>query len=325
MMPAVDALFVGNAIMDVFGTCDDTFLTAHGIEKGSMTLVDEARALTLYMAMSGAQEQSGGSAANSAFGFAMLGGTAAFSGKLADDAVGNSFIANLRSGNVQFAGTIAADGPASARSMIFVTPDAQRSMNTFLGASLTMTDASIQDDITSKFIYLEGYLFDAPNGPAIFAKAAKLAASTGAALSITLSDSWCVDRHKDALNTFIQDHVTILFSNQDEIQALLGTDDSTAIASFAATMDELIVTKGADGADIWCKSDKTSVTASLQGPVIDTTGAGDLFAAGYLYGRSAGETAYRSGQIASLCAGEIISHYGARPETNLADLIATLS
>ena len=324
-MPAVDALFVGNAIMDVFGSCDDTFLTTHEIEKGSMTLVDEARALTLYNAMSGAQEQSGGSAANSAFGFAMLGGSAAFSGKLADDEVGNSFVANLRSGNVQFTGTIAADGPASARSMIFVTPDAQRSMNTYLGASLTMTDASIQDDITAKFIYLEGYLFDAPDGPAIFAKAAQLALETRAALSLTLSDSWCVERHKDALSTFIRDHVSILFSNQDEIQALLGTDDDDTIASFAREIDELIVTKGATGADIWRRGEKTSVSASLQGPVIDTTGAGDLFAAGYLYGRSAGETPHRSGQIASLCAGEIISHYGARPETNLADLIAILS
>ncbi len=323
-MTVVDALFVGNAIMDVFGSCDDAFLSAHAIEKGSMTLVDEDRALALYNAMPNAQEQAGGSAANSAFGFAMLGGSAAFSGQLANDDVGARFIANMASGFVQYTGVIDAEGPASARSMIFVTPDAQRSMNTFLGASLMMTADSIQHDIVAKFIYLEGYLFDAPRGPEIFAKAANLASATEAQLCLTLSDSWCVDRHKDALATFIENNVNILFSNQAEMQALLGTLDDAALAEYCELVEEVIVTKGAGGADIWTSDGKLSVSATQLGDVIDTTGAGDLFAAGYLYGRSTGLNCQTSGEIANICAGEIICHYGARPERNLAELVGTV-
>ena len=323
-MTVVDALFVGNAIMDVFGSCDDAFLSAHAIEKGSMTLVDEDRALALYNAMPCAREQAGGSAANSAFGFAMLGGSAAFSGKLADDDIGARFIANMASGCVQYTGVIDAEGPASARSIIFVTPDAQRSMNTFLGASMMITADSIQHDIMAKFIYLEGYLFDAPCGPEIFAKAANLASATGAQLCLTLSDSWCVDRHKDALTTFIGDNVNILFSNQAEIRALLGTLDDATLADYCELVDEMIVTKGAGGADIWTSDGKLSVSAIQLGDVIDTTGAGDLFAAGYLYGRSTGQNCQTSGEIANICAGEIICHYGARPERNLAELVESL-
>ena len=317
----IDVLFVGNAIMDVLSSCEESFLTEHDIEKGGMNLIDEERALYLYNAMPNKTEQSGGSAANSAYGFACLGGKAGFSGQVATDSVGDSFVSDLEAGGVSFTGKQAKTGPATARSMILVTPDTIRSMNTYLGTSLYLNASHLPDHIIAEIIYLEGYLFDAPEGPAIFARAAKIASQTGAQLALSLSDSWCVERHFEALKTFIKEHVSILFSNEDEITSLGKSDVQKSAAEVSGWVDELIVTKGADGARILTSEEQVNVPAMPCGEVVDTTGAGDLFAAGYLFGRVTGASVLQSAELASICAGEIICHFGARPSQNLSGLI----
>ena len=318
----MDVLFVGNAIMDVLGACDDNFLTEHGIEKGGMNLIDEERALYLYQAMPDKSEQSGGSAANSAYGFSCLGGKAGFAGQVARDEVGNGFIRDLEAGGVRFAGRQAESGPATARSMILVTPDTIRSMNTYLGTSLYLDASHLPEQNTAEIIYLEGYLFDAPEGPAIFARAAEIADKTDAQLAVSLSDAWCVDRHLEALSAFVRDHVSILFSNEAEIQSLGTADTNTAAEQVAAWVDELIVTKGENGASVFAGEQRVSVPAMPASKVVDTTGAGDLFAAGYLYGRVTGASLLQSAELASMCAGEVICHFGARPAQDISGFIA---
>ena len=308
--------------MDVLSSCEDSFLTDHDIEKGGMNLIDEERALYLYHAMPNKTEQSGGSAANSAYGFSCLGGKAGFSGQVANDRVGDSFISDLESGGVSFIGKQAKTGPATARSMILVTPDTIRSMNTYLGTSLYLNASHLPDYITARIIYLEGYLFDAPEGPAIFARTAEISAKTGAQLALSLSDSWCVDRHFNALKTFVKDHVSILFSNEDEISSLGKSDVHRSAAQVSGWVDELVVTKGANGASIFTSEEQVRVSAMPCGEVVDTTGAGDLFAAGYLFGRVNGASVFQSAELGSICAGEIICHFGARPAQDLSGLIA---
>ena len=318
----MDVLFVGNAIMDVLSACDEAFLSEHEIEKGGMNLIDEDRALYLYQAMPDKTEQSGGSAANSAFGFACLGGKAGFAGQVAKDNVGNGFIHDLQAGGVTFAGRQADTGPATARSMIVVTPDTIRSMNTYLGTSLYLNASHLPEQTNAEIIYLEGYLFDAPEGPSIFARAAEIAKQSDAQLALSLSDAWCVDRHYDALSVFVRDHVSILFSNEAEIESLGKSDVHNSAEMVSGWVDELIVTKGADGASIFAGEEQVSVPAMPISKVVDTTGAGDLFAAGYLFGRVTGATLLQSAELASMCAGEVICHFGARPAQDLSGFIA---
>ncbi len=317
----IDALFVGNAIMDVLSSCEESFLNEQKIEKGGMNLIDEDRALHLYRTMPNKKEQSGGSAANSAYGFSCLGGRAGFSGQVAFDSVGDSFISDLQAGGVSFIGKQAKTGPATARSMILVTPDTIRSMNTFLGTSLYLNASHLPEHTTAKIIYLEGYLFDAPEGPSIFARAAELAEQTGAQLALSLSDAWCVERHYEPLAKFVKDHVSILFSNEDEISSFGKASVHNSSELVSNWVDELVVTKGAAGASVFIKHEQIQVPAMPLGEVTDTTGAGDLFASGYLFGRFTGATVKRSAEWASICAGEIICHFGARPEENLLKLI----
>jgi len=318
----MDVLFVGNAIMDVLSACDETFLSEHNIEKGGMNLIDEDRALYLYQAMPDKTEQSGGSAANSAYGFACLGGKAGFAGQVAEDEVGNGFIRDLQAGGVTFAGQQTNSGPATARSMILVTPDTIRSMNTYLGTSLYLDASHLSPETRAEIIYLEGYLFDAPEGPSIFARAAEIARQTDAQLALSLSDAWCVDRHYDALSDFVREHVSILFSNEAEIQSLGKSDLHSSAELVSDWVDELIVTKGADGASVFAGDEQVSVPAMPIGKVVDTTGAGDLFAAGYLFGRVTGASLLQSAELASMCAGEVICHFGARPAQDLSGFIA---
>ena len=320
----IDVLFVGNAIMDVLSSCEESFLKEHDIEKGGMNLIDEERALYLYSSMPNKIEQSGGSAANSAYGFSCLGGRAGFSGQVACDSVGDSFISNLKAGGVSFAGKQAEKGPATARSMILVTPDTIRSMNTFLGTSLYLNASHLPEHTVAKVIYLEGYLFDAPEGPEIFNRAAEIAHKSGAKLSLSLSDAWCVDRHFEALTKFIKNHVCILFSNEDEIGSLGKTDVNGSATLVSSWVDELIVTKGAAGASIFAEEKQVNVSAMPYGEVIDTTGAGDLFASGYLFGRVTGASVQQSAELASKCAGEIICHFGARPEADLENFVSEI-
>lgn len=324
-----DILAVGNAIIDVFSQCDDDFLQQHAIEKGGMNLVDAAASQSLLaaiLAVAPPQLISGGSAANTAVGFAALGGKAAFVGRVHDDELGAAFCRDINAAGVTFAATPAKNGAPTASSIILVTPDAARSMNTFLGASIEFQpeDINLAAAADAAVIYLEGYLFDAPAGPAIFAQAAQMAAQHQARIALSLSDPWCVDRHRADLRHYVTDHVDILFANEDEAISLIETDHPTSVQILRGLVDEVVITRGPLGAVICHAGQQILVDAMPQGPVIDTTGAGDLFAAGYLFGRTHGYDAQMSGQIASLLAGEVISHIGARPHADLQDLIKPL-
>ena len=321
---SLDVIYVGNAIVDMVATSDDAFLQAHDIEKGGMNLIDEARAVYLSEHLVKPTKMAGGSAANSAVGMALLGGKSAYVGEVAEDSLGAEFVESVEGTGTRFLGKITNDGLATARSMIIVTPDAVRSMNTFLGACIQMGPSHLDNMPACDVYYLEGYLFDAPEGPALFEKVAEIAAATGAKLALSLSDAWCVERHFDALSAFIKAHVSIIFSNEDEARALTGKDYEAAGQEMAGYLDEVIITRGAQGAYILKSGDSAHVSANPVGEVVDTTGAGDLFAAGYLFGRSKGYGAELCGKIASAVSGEIICHYGARPEADLKALIAQL-
>ena len=320
-----DILAVGNAIIDVFSQCDDDFLHQHAIEKGGMNLVDAAVSQSLLVAISAIaspQLISGGSAANTAVGLASLGGKAAFAGRVHDDELGAAFCRDIKAAGVTFAAKPAENGAPTASSIILVTPDAARSMNTFLGASIEFQPEDINlAAADAAVIYLEGYLFDAPAGPAIFSQAAQMAAQHQARIALSLSDPWCVDRHRTDLRHYVKDHVDILLANEDEAISLVETDHPTSVNMLCDLVDEVVITRGPLGAVICHAGQQLLVDAMPQGPVIDTTGAGDLFAAGYLFGRTHGYDAQMSGQIASLLAGEVISHIGARPHADLQVLI----
>lgn len=325
MTKTVDVLTVGNAIMDIFATCDDAFIADRDIGKGMMNLVDADRSAALYADLANAEEISGGSAANTAVGVAALGGKAAFAGRVHDDQLGHSFCRDIAAANVHFGNTPHQSGAPTASSIILVTPDATRSMNTFLGACIEMqpTDIREEDVAAAQVIYLEGYLFDAPAGPEVFAHAAAVAKQHGTKISVSLSDPWCAERHREALGQFVQDNVDILFANADEATSLCDAAFDDAVATLAGMVSESVITCGPEGAVIGANGAVQHVQAMPQGDVVDTTGAGDLFAAGYLFGRTNGYTPLDSGRIASLAAGEVISHIGARPQLDLAALIAT--
>jgi len=325
----IDVLAVGNAIVDIFGQCDDNFLAVHKIEKGVMTLLDPVASEQLYAALSKlAKPQliSGGSAANTAVGVVKFGGTANFVGRIHDDELGAAFRNDIVAAGVGFDNLPARSGSPTASSIILVTPDAARSMNTCLGASIEFEAADLRsaNPEAAKVIYLEGYLFDAPNGPAIFSEAARLAHLHGAKVALSLSDPWCAERHRAALRDFTANHVSILFGNEEEVASLYQCEVNNAISILSGTIEEVVVTRGPKGAFVGAKENAYEIPAMPQGAVIDTTGAGDLFAAGYLFGRTNGFDLQQAGRLASLAAGEAISHIGARPKINLKDLSATL-
>jgi sugar/nucleoside kinase (ribokinase family) len=325
----LDVLAVGNAIVDIFGRCDDNFLTENNIEKGVMTLLDPARSSKLYSALSALSQPqliSGGSAANTAVGVVNFGGTANFVGRVHDDDLGATFRHDIIAAGVGFDNPPAHNGSPTASSIILVTPDAARSMNTCLGASVEfeVADLELANAKVAKVIYLEGYLFDALNGPSIFNEAARLAHRYGAKVALSLSDPWCAERHRVALRDFTAKHVSILFGNEDEVASLYQCEANDAISILSDTIDEVVVTRGPKGAFVGAKKNCHEIPAMPQGAVVDTTGAGDLFAAGYLFGRTNGFDVSQAGRLASLAAGEIISHIGARPETNLRELLARL-
>ena len=324
MSSSLDVLTVGNAIVDIFARCDDAFLAARDIGKGMMNLVDAERSAALYADIEDAREISGGSAANTAVGIVALGGSAGFAGRVHDDGLGHAFIRDIGAAGVTFGSAPQTDGAPTASSIILVTPDATRSMNTYLGACIEFQPDDIrpQEVAASKVIYLEGYLFDAPAGPEIFAHAAKLAAAHDVRVSLSLSDPWCAERHREALGRFVHDHVDILFANEDEAASLCDSDVDTASSHLCGEVEEVVITRGANGAFIGSGDERHEVAARPLGPVEDTTGAGDLFAAGYLFGRTNGRDLLASGRIASLTAGEVISHIGARPQKDVAALIA---
>lgn len=324
MTKLYDIAAIGNAIVDVISPADDAFLAAQDLAKGGMTLIDEARATALHGAMAKGVETSGGSAANTVAGVASLGGSAAFIGKVADDATGRVFEDDIQELGAKFGNAGPLIGAAAtARCLINVTPDGQRTMATFLGAAGQLTPDDVEEDIIddATIVYLEGYLFDPENARRAFAKAAALARTSGVKIAFTLSDAFVVERHRSALKEFIASQVDILFANESEITALFETTDFEDAATQAgAIADVAAITRGEKGSVIVTRAETLHIDAFPVDKVVDTTGAGDQYAAGFLYGFANGLPLPVCGKLGSLAAAEVISHYGPRPQTRLSEL-----
>jgi sugar/nucleoside kinase (ribokinase family) len=320
---AFDVLGIGNAIVDVISQADDAFLAKHALNKGSMTLIDETRAETLYAAMGSAIEVSGGSCGNTMAGVASFGGKGAYFGKVRNDQLGAVFTHDMRAIGVAFETPAATSGPATARSLILVTPDAQRTMNTYLGACTGLGPADIDTKVAgaAQVTYVEGYLWDAPEAKKAVLKAFDAAHAAGRLVSITLSDSFCVDRYRDEFRALIRDKVDILFGNESEIKSLYQVESFEA--ALEATRKEAKVaalTRSAKGSVVIKGGETHAVPAAPVAKVVDTTGAGDLYAAGFLYGFTHGKPLAECARLGGIAAAEIISHVGARPEKPLREL-----
>jgi len=321
-----DVVGIGNAIVDVIARADDDFLLAHSLHKGGMTLIDETKSSALYEAMGSATIMSGGSAANTMVGVASLGGQAAFIGKVRNDDAGHAFRHDIQAAGVHFPTSSATDGASTARCLVLVTPDGERTMSTYLGACIDLgpedVDARLVAD--AQILYFEGYLWDPPHAKEAFRKGAAAARGAGRRTALTLSDSFCVDRYRDEFLDLIRTGlVDILFANESELHALYQTADfDTAISELARERTLAFVTRSAAGCAIVDHGSIQAVPAASIDRLIDTTGAGDLFAAGALFGLARGLPLSRCAGIGALAAAEIIQHYGARPEVSLADLVA---
>ncbi len=324
MTKGFDVCGVGNALVDVISPATDAFLTEHSISKGAMTLIfDEPSVETLYAKMAPGQETSGGSAANTLAGIASFGGRGAYIGKVADDQLGNVFRHDLNAGGVSYDTKPRTGGPSTGRCLINVTPDGQRSMSTFLGCSPLLTADDLDGDkiAAAGIVFLEGYLFDAPEAKAAFIEASKIAHRAGRKVALTLSDLFCVDRHKQAFRDLVAGHIDILFANEAEIRALYDVSDfDTALAAARKDCEFVALTRSELGSVLARGDEVVSVAADPIEKVVDTTGAGDLYAAGVLFGLATGKDLTTCGRLGSLAAGEVISHFGARPEANLAAL-----
>lgn len=323
-----DVVGLGNALVDVLSHEADAFLAAHGLVKGSMTLVDAAQASRLYDAMGPGVEISGGSVANSMVGIASFGGRAAFVGRVADDQLGEVFGHDIRAAGVHFANPPSADGLPTGRCLIVVTPDAERTLNTFLGAAAELGPEDVDADLVgaAQVTYLEGYLWDQPAAKEAFRHAARVAHAAGRRVALTLSDGFCVDRHRADFLALVADEVDILFANEAEICSLYQVDDFDAALQRVNHHCEIaVLTRSAKGSII-VRGDEVHVidAAPVPGGVVDTTGAGDLYAAGFLYGFTHGHDLGTCGRLGALAASEVIGHLGARPERSLAELAASL-
>jgi sugar/nucleoside kinase (ribokinase family) len=322
---AFDVVGIGNAIVDVIAHADDAFLVTHGLNKGAMTLIDAHRAEDLYAKMGPGIEMSGGSAGNTMAGIASLGGKGAYIGKVRDDQLGTVFRHDIRAVGVQFDSPPATEGPPTARCLILVTPDAQRTMNTYLGACVELGPDDIDADLIrgAQVTYLEGYLWDKALAKEAFLKAAALAHEGGRKLSLTLSDSFCVGRHRAEFSDLVDNHVDILFANEHEILSLYQVDRfEDALAAVRGRSEIAVLTRSEKGSVVVTADAVHEVPADPIDRVIDTTGAGDLFAAGFLYGYTQGRSLPDCARIAGIAAAEVISHIGARPEVALADLVS---
>jgi len=320
----LDVIGIGNAIVDVISQSDDAFLAAQAMDKGAMMLIDEPRAEAIYGAMGPGIEASGGSAGNTVAGVASLGGKAGYIGKVRNDVLGKVYRHDITAAGVAFPTPAAEAGPATARCLILVTPDAQRTMNTFLGACVGLGPDDVDADFiaSAQVTYMEGYLYDPPLAQEAFRKAAEIAHAAGRKVALSLSDSFCVHRHRQAFLDFIEGHVDVLFANEAELTALFETEDFDKAAASVRRLTELAaVTRGAQGSVVITRDQIIEVPAATVARVVDTTGAGDLYAAGFLYGLTRNLPLAECGRIGSIAAAEIISHYGARPETPLAALI----
>ena len=321
---AFDVLGIGNAIVDVISHGDDAFLHKHALVKGAMTLIDEARAEALYAAMGPGVEISGGSCGNTMAGVASFGGKGAYIGKVRNDQLGAVFGHDLRATGVTFDTAQSTDGPATARCLIVVTPDAQRTMNTYLGACTRLGPADIDADrvAAAHVTYVEGYLWDPPEAKKAVLKAFDAAHAAGRKVSITLSDSFCVDRYREEFRALIRDKVDILFANEAEIKSLYQVDSfDQALAAARAENKICALTRSEKGSVIVKGGETHAVPAASVARVVDTTGAGDLYASGFLFGLTRGKPLAECARLGGIAAAEVISHVGARPEKALRDLI----
>ena len=325
-MPGIqyDVVGIGNALVDVIAHADDAFIGRNDLVKGSMTLVDTDRALYLYEALGSAIEMSGGSAANTMCGVASFGGSAAYIGKVSDDELGRVFGHDCRAVGVQFRPGAPADGTPTGRCIIVVTPDAQRTMNTYLGVSSLLCPSDIDTDTVAvgQVLYMEGYLYDRPEAKDAFRLAARVAHENDRLVSLTLSDSFCVDRHRADFRALVSDEVDLLFGNEDELMSLYEVESmDEALQAVRRDCSLAVVTVGAEGCIVVTPDDMLRAPAQPVQQVLDTTGAGDLFAAGFLFGYTRHRTLVECANFGAIAAAEVISHVGPRPLVELRTLL----
>lgn len=315
-----DVVGIGNAVVDIIARCDETFLSNHGMDKGFMQLISAEQADAIYADMGPGEEQSGGSVANSCAGIAALGGACAFIGRVANDQFGDVFAHDIRSIGVAYDSPPADGGLPTARCLVLVTPDGERTMNTFLGASteLGREDVDLETITAAQITYLEGYLFDRPEAKEAFHTAAQLARSNGRRVALSLSDAFCVDRHRADFLKLVREGVDVLFANEKEITALYELNSfEEAAGAVRAEAEIAVLTRSEKGAVIVAGDETVEVPAEPVEGIVDATGAGDLYAAGFLYGLSRGLPLRDCGRLGGMAAAEIISHIGARPEKSL--------
>ncbi|MFN6340470.1 MAG: adenosine kinase [Cyanobacteriota bacterium] len=320
-----DVVGIGNAIVDVLVQTNESFLEDHGLTKGTMALVDQSQAERLYASLGPGMETSGGSAANTLAGLAQLGGKAGFIGRVRDDQLGGIFAHDIRAVGAHFETPAATSGPSTARCLILVTPDAQRTMCTYLGASVNLHPADLDLDLVrqAKVLYLEGYLWDSDEAKEAFIAAAEVTRASGGEVALSLSDAFCVDRHRESFQELVDGHVDLLFANEMEITSLYKAN------SFEEAADQIrgrcrvaALTRGALGSLVLSEERSLPIAPFHLGDLVDTTGAGDLYAAGFLYGYTRGESLERCGRLGSLCAGQVVTQLGPRPLCSLPELVA---
>ncbi len=322
--PSLDVVGIGNAIVDVLSKTDDSLLERLSFKKGSMTLIDENKAKELYEITTNRIQRSGGSVANSLACMAQLGGKAAFIGRVRDDKLGEIFTEEISKTGTIFKTPPSSVGPSTARCLIFVTPDTQRTMCTYLGASVLLEPKDIDLSIVreAKILYLEGYLWDNPAAKNAFIKAAEIAKNSSRKVALSLSDSFCVNRHRESFIKLVEDHVDILFANEDEITTLYKTSSlDTALEKLKKKCDLAAITIGKKGSILISNGNTIDIDPYILGKAIDTTGAGDLYAGGFLKGLSDGLKPELSAKIGSICAGQIVTELGSRSNTDLLKLI----
>jgi fructokinase len=322
---AFDVVGIGNAIVDVLVQTEDGFLEDHGLTKGTMALVNETQAEQLYGSLGPGLETSGGSAANTLAGLAQLGAQAGFIGRVRNDQLGSIFAHDIRSVGAHYETAAAESGPSTARCLILVTPDAQRTMCTYLGASVNLHPNDLDLDLVrkAKVLYLEGYLWDSDEAKQAFIAAAEVMRESGGEVALSLSDAFCVDRHRESFQELVDGHVDILFANEMEITSLYKANHfEEAVAQVRGRCKVAALTRSGEGSLVLSGNQTLPISPFHLGPLLDTTGAGDLYAAGFLYGYTRGDELERCGRLGSLCAGQVVTQLGPRPQGSLKDLVA---